>query len=163
MMALGLRSPASAQAYPVKPISYHRAVCGRRHHRRHRPRAGTAARRGLGSTGRDREQAGRGHRPGRHRIRRAIRTRRLHALVTADATFVTCLIPTASCRTTPSTTSCRSPASASARRRWSFIPRCRCARSETWSITPGRDQASSIAEPSALDRADISTSFCWKA
>ena len=59
--------------------SYHRAVCGRRHHRRHRPRAGTAARGGLGSTGRDREQAGRRHRPGRHRIRREIRARRLHA------------------------------------------------------------------------------------
>jgi len=84
-------------------------------------------------------------------------------LVTADATFVTSPHTYSKLPYDPITTLYRSPVSASARRRWSCTPRCRCARSETSSITLGRDQASSIMEPSALDRADISTSFCWKA
>ena len=84
-------------------------------------------------------------------------------LVTADATFVTCLIPTASCRTTPSTTSCRSPASASARRRWSHPSLPVRTLGELVDYARKRPGELNSAEPSALDRADISTSFCWKA
>ena len=163
MMALGLRSPASAQAYPVKPIHIIvpfaaggiTDVIGRALGQRlaeawgqqvvieNRPGGG------IGQVGT--ESVARSAPDG------------YTLLVTADATFVTSPHTYSSCRTTPSTTLYRSPASASARRRWSCTPRCRCARWQSWSITPGRDQASSIMEPSALDRADISTSFCWKA
>src|SRR5262245_56398579 len=59
--------------------SHRGAVCARRHHRRARPRARPAAIGGLGPTGRHRKQAGRRHRPGRHRIRGAVGARRLHA------------------------------------------------------------------------------------
>ena len=53
------------------------------------PRAGAAAHRGLGSTGRDREQAGRRHRPGRHRVVAKSAPDGYTLLVSADATFVT--------------------------------------------------------------------------
>src|SRR5215475_7415281 len=72
------------------------------------------------------------------------------------------LTSTASCPTILSTISFRSPASASARRRWSCTHRCLCARSATLSISPSNDQANSITEPSASGRADTSTSSSWR-
>ena len=143
--------------------SYHRAVCGRRHHRRHRPRAGTAARGGLGSTGRDREQAWRRHWSGRHRIRRAIRTRRLHAPGDRrrDLRHRASYLQQAAVR--PHQRLCTGhrprgqPAGAG---RSPSLPVRTLGELGDYAR---RDRASAIMEPSALDRADISTSFCWKA
>jgi hypothetical protein len=160
MMALGLRSPASAQAYPVKPIHIIvpfaaggiTDVIGR---------AWDNARRALGSAGRDREQAGRGiGRVGTESVARSAPT--ATRLVTADATFVT----------SPHTYS-KLPSPIN-----DFVPVTGLGISPRALVVhpslpvrtlaglvdyAGRDQASSIMEPSALDRADISTSFCWKA
>src|SRR5262249_42192440 len=57
------------------------------------------------------------------------------------------LTSTASCPMIRSTISSRSPASASARRRWSCTHRCRCGRSATLSISPRNGPANSITEP----------------
>ena len=164
MMALGLRSPASAQAYPVKPIHIIvpfaaggiTDVIGRA--------LGQRLARGLGSTGRDREQAGRRHRSGRHRIRRAIRTRRLHASGDRrrDLRHLASYLQQAAVRPHQRLrTGHRSRHQPAGAGRASLAAGAHARQS--WSITPGRDRASSIMEPSALDRADISTSFCWKA
>ena len=79
-------------------------------------------------------------------------------LVTADATFVTSPHIYSKLPYDP----INDFVAITAHRRSSSIHRCRCARSAILSISPGSGRASSITEPSASDRADISISSCWR-